>query len=360
MSLAIRLASVPARSSRDCRRHWAGFPCVNCGCWPQACAVISMPDLARDGSRIECPRSAELEARLGKAGKNNAVPTLWVTAFVHLAMGRLWSWQLGPGTPAEQIHLFRLLNTLSAEAPIVCDAAYMGFDLVRAIVGSSRSFLFCMSSKVHLYTLEKATLKTWSEGPVLYWPQCAQADGQAPIHCRLIRIPAKGKTKRDVWLLADVLDPARLSLASAAKFYRWRWRSKDMFRTYKRTIDKLKLLSRTAQLVHREAESSLLATQILLAQADLALRPETSASGESVISPRKVLIEIRREMEATAKRRGQSPGKRLEGCRADDRKQTRPKASRPWPRRKSHKPPVIHTLSEEQNVLLNQHFDAAG
>ncbi|MFO0952576.1 MAG: hypothetical protein U0835_15805 [Isosphaeraceae bacterium] len=42
-----------------------------------------------------------------------------------------------------------MLGTLSTQA-IVCDAAYMGYGLVQAIVGSKRSFLFRMSSKVHL------------------------------------------------------------------------------------------------------------------------------------------------------------------------------------------------------------------
>src|SRR3954449_12901293 len=65
-----------------------------------------------DGSRIECPRSAELEARLRPAGKEDAAPTLWVTAFVHLATVVLWSWQVGPGTADERQHLLRLLATL--------------------------------------------------------------------------------------------------------------------------------------------------------------------------------------------------------------------------------------------------------
>jgi hypothetical protein len=317
-----------------------------------------------DGSRVECPRAAELEARLGRAGKDDAAPTLWVTAFVHLPTGLLWSWQLGPGTAAEQVHLRRLLGTLSPEALIVCDAAYMGFDLVKAVLGSRRSFLFRMSSKVHLYTVEEATLTDWTEGPVLYWPGYAQREGSAPIPCRLIRIPATGKARHDVWLLTDVLDPARLSVATAAKFYRWRWRNEGVFRIYKRTVNKMKLSGRTVRLVHREAELSLLSTQILLAHADLALRPATaSATAGAVISPRKVLIGIRRELEATAQRRGQSYRQRLEGCRADDRKQTTPKATRDWPRRKPHKPPkppVLHTLNEEQKALLNQHIGAVG
>jgi hypothetical protein len=315
-----------------------------------------------DGSRIECPRTTELEARLGQAGKTDAAPTLWVTAFVHLSTGLLWSWRLGPGTAAEQEHLRHLLSTLAPEALIVCDAAYMGYDLVRTIVATRRSFLFRMSSKVSLYTLDEATLKDWTEGPVLYWPEYAQRKGIAPLYCRLIRVPAKGKAKHDVWLLTDVLDPARLSAATAAKFYRWRWRNEGVFRIYKRVINKVKLSSRTVGLVHREAELSLLATQLLLAHADLALRPETKAAeGEPVFSPRQVVIAIRREMQGTAQRRVQSYRDRLQGCRAEGRKQTSPKATREWPRRKPHKPPrppVLHTLDTDQKNLLYQHIGA--
>jgi hypothetical protein len=314
-----------------------------------------------DGSRIECPRSAELEARLRQAGKDHSAPTVWVTAFVHLSTGLLWSWHLGPGTADERVHLRRLLATLSPAALIVADAAYMGYELAWAIVQTKRSFLLRMSSKVDLYTLEHKTLKTWSEGPVYYWPACVRTKGKPPIACRLIRVPAKGQVKRDVWLLTDLLDSERLSLATAAKFYRWRWRNEGVFRTYKRTINKLKLSSRTVRLVHREAEASLLALQILLAHADLALRPKATVEGP-VISPRKVLIEIRRELNGSATRRQGSYAQRLEKCRADCRQQKSPKASREWPRRTPHKPPgppVLKTLTDEQKVLLEKHLGAA-
>src|SRR3954471_24764999 len=89
-----------------------------------------------DGSRIECPRTPELERGLGQAGKKDAAPTVWLTAFVHPPTGLLRSWRLGPGTAAEREHLRSLLATLSAEALIVCDAASMGFEPVRAILGA--------------------------------------------------------------------------------------------------------------------------------------------------------------------------------------------------------------------------------
>ena len=314
-----------------------------------------------DGSRIECPRTAELEARLRVAGKEDSAPTVWVTAFVHLALGLLWSWRVGPGTADERLHLRQLLATLSPQALIVADAVYMGYELARAIVQARRSFLLRMSSRVDLSTAERAELSTWTEGLVSYWPACVRKKGLPPLACRLIRVPAHGQAKHDVWLLTDVLDPARLSAKTTAKFYRWRWRNEGVFRIYKRMINKLKLSSRTVRLVHREAEASLLALQLLLAHADLALRPQRSA-GEPAISPRKVLITIRREMKGEAKRREGSYRRRLEGCRADGRVQVSAKGCRKWPRRKPYKPPAppkIHTLTAEQKALIQRHIDAA-
>jgi hypothetical protein len=46
-----------------------------------------------DGSRLECPRTVELEQRLGQGGKKDSAPTVWVTAIVHLLTGVPWSWR---------------------------------------------------------------------------------------------------------------------------------------------------------------------------------------------------------------------------------------------------------------------------
>lgn len=314
-----------------------------------------------DGARVECPRSAELEARLRPAGKPDSAPMLWVTAFVHLGTGLLWSWQLGLGNADERVHLRRLLATLSPAALVVADAAYMGYELAEAIVRSHRSFLLRMSSKVHLYTWDQEALESWSEGLVYYWPADVRKAGQPPLACRLIRVPATGQLKRDVWLLTDVLDATRLPARTAAKFYRWRWRNEGAFRIYKRTLNKTKLCSRTVRLVHREAEASLLALQLLLAHADVALRPKHDM-GRPAIRPRKVLLEIRQEMKGATGRRVRSYHHRLRSCRAEERAQASPKARRVWPRRKPHeppKPPVLKPLSDEQKSLLQQHLEAA-
>jgi hypothetical protein len=225
------LRAFAAGARAQIRRRFAGRLLVD-GFEPMGC----------DGSRLECPRSEQLEASLRPAGKEESAPTVWLTAFVHLGTGLLWSWRLGPGTADERRHLRRLLETLSPVALVVADAAYMGYDLAWAIVESKRSFLLRLSSKHELYTSAHAALQEWSEGPVYYWPKKVQKTGKPPLPCRLIRVPAKGKAKHDVWLLTDVLDPAKLSVQIAAKFYRWRWRNEGLFRTYKRTINKMKRL----------------------------------------------------------------------------------------------------------------------
>jgi hypothetical protein len=315
-----------------------------------------------DGSRVECPRAVELEARLGKGSKETSAPTAWVTAFVHLGLGLLWSWRIGKGTADERLHMRQMLSLLPPQALVVADAAYLGYELASAILGHNQSYLLRMSSKNRLYTVDDIPLDDWQEGQVYYWPETVQKENQPPLLCRLIRVKATGQTKNDVWLLTNILDPQKLSAKTAAKFYRWRWRNEGLFRTYKRTLKKFKLSSRTVRLIHRELEGSLLALQILLAHADLAIRSH-DATGEIAISPRKVLIEIRKEInrDSASHRRIPAYARRLDKCRAETRHQTSPKANREWPRRKPHKapaPPKFLTMREDQKALLQQHIGA--
>jgi hypothetical protein len=98
----------------------------------------------------------------------------------------------------------------------------------------------------------------------------------------------------DVWLMTHG-DAHRRPLPLAAKFYRWRWRNEGLFRTYQRTLGKVKLLSHTVAPAPREAEGSLLAVHLRLAQGALAL---PSAGPESTALPRArhVRLAIRTEI----------------------------------------------------------------
>lgn len=298
-----------------------------------------------DGSRLECPRTAELEQHLGEAGKADSAPSVWLTAFVHLATGVVWAWRLGKGTASEREHLTHLVATLPAKALVVCDAGYTGYGLCRDLLSQGVNFLIRMSSQVPLYTEQQQPVEEFREGIVYYWTDEARRHKDPPLRLRLIRVTGTQRTKHgtrsyDVWLLTSVLSSRRLSVSQAGQWYRWRWENEGFFRTYKRTLSMVKLKSHTIALVHREAENALLATQLLLAMTAAAL-PPAAMSDSAKVSPRLAVREFRREFQRVAKlRRRPVLGKRLAKALREERPgRCSPKAVRDWPRRTPHKPP---------------------
>ena len=175
-----------------------------------------------------------------------------------------------------------------------------------------------------------------------------------PLVVRLWRVRGD---KGDVWLITNVLDEYRLPRRTAGKFYRWRWRNEGLFRTYKRTLGKLKLMSRTVAQVHREAEGSLLATQLLLAQGARAL--PTATTQVVLPSASKVLLEIRVEIRNLTgmylgPRQTRSYFQRLAQARWQDRRQRTSKVRRRWPGRKDHKPPGPPKILQMGTILKDK------
>jgi hypothetical protein len=324
--------------------------------------------LGCDGTRQACPRTEELEQRLGTFGKKDscdAAPMIWNTSIVHLTLGIPWCWRFGRGSKAsERMHLIQMLPLLPKLALIVTDAGYVGYNVVRALAEANVCFLLRMSSNATFYTEDQQPLSDWREGLVYYWPQKFRDAGQPPIRGRLIRITSPSR-KVDVWLLTNVEDQQRLSTEFAGQLYRWRWESEGFFRTYKRTLQKIKLESRTLRLIHREAEASMIATQLLLCQGALAIRSNTRqpTSAETIpvmCSPRGVLLEIRRELRAAVPRRDFT--RRLTQAVRERRWRTTSKEKRKWPRRKPHeppKPPKILMLTDQLKSQIKQHLNAA-
>jgi hypothetical protein len=313
--------------------------------------------LGCDGSRLECPRTEELERRLGAGGKADSAPTVWVTAIVHLLTGVPWSWRFGNGGKAsERHHLVHMLKVLPRGALVVADAGYYGYELIQELIAAGVCFLIRMSSTVTLYTEEQTPLTEFREGIVYYWTDRAQRTGLPPVPARLLCVRDR-KRKVDVWLLTNVISPRQLSLSDASRFYRWRWENEGYFRTYKRTLAKLKLMSRTVREVHREAEASMIATQLLLAQGARALSTPQQDQPRAMCSPRKVLLEIRREIRNLSESRCRGKfSERLKGCAREQRERRSPKAVRAWPRRKDHKPPgppkILRLTPTQRRLIL--------
>jgi len=319
--------------------------------------------LGCDGSRLECCRNDELLARMGKAGKADCSPSLWITAVVHLSTGVPWSWWVGRGNASERDHLRRLLPSLPKRALIVADAGFDGYDLAVSILKSGASFLIRMSSKSHLFVNQPTDRDQFRQGRVSYWPGRAQQAGWPPLRLRLICVRGRRRGKEpkrgaDVWLLTDVAAEG-MTIAQAASFYRLRWENEGLFRSYKRTLSKVHLVGRTVRAVHREAYGSLLACQLLLAQGAWALRgARDRASAVMPCSPRQVILAVRKELNAARKAdRRESYRDRLARCQRERRQRTSPKQKRVWPQRTPHKPPKpphLLTMNERQKTLLSR------
>ena len=312
-----------------------------------------------DGTRQACPRSAELEKRLGTFGKEGSPPMIWNTSIVHLTLGFPFCWRLGKGGKAsERSHLMHMLRWLPAAAMVVADAGYVGYDVAATMIASGVFFLIRMSSNATFYSEADEPLDEFREGIVYYWPKTQQDGGKPPIRGRLIRIHSD-RHKMDVWLFTNVEDTKQLPLETAGVFYRWRWENEGFFRTYKRTLKKVTLMSRTLRLVHREAEASMLATQLLLCQGALAMPAPKKGALPVMCSPRGVLLEMRRDI--SGRRQSKPFCERIAQAQREQRERTSAKQKREWPRRKPHAPPhppVLLRLSDDQKIKIQQHLQA--
>jgi hypothetical protein len=258
---------------------------------------------------------------------------------VLLPLGVPWAWRWGKGTASEHDHLRQLLPTLPERTLLVGDAFYAGYQLFCDLVRAQAAFLIRMSSRVYLYTLEEKPLQRFREGVFYYWPENERAKGRPPLKVRLLRVRGR---QADVWLLTNILDRQQLSHKSAGQIYRWRWKNEGLFRTYKRMLGKVKLRSRTVAMVHREAEGSLLALQLLLALAAKAVQ-QGQQNVLILDSPRRVLLGLRGEIAALLRSLGPRQfaayQRWLQEVRSEEWHRTRPKSRQHWPQKKDYKPP---------------------
>lgn len=313
-----------------------------------------------DGTRQACPRSEELEKRLGTFGKEGSPPMIWNTSIVHLTLGFPFCWRLGKGGKAsERSHLIHMLRWLPAAAMVVADAGYVGYDVAATMIASGVFFLIRMSSNATFYSETDEPLDEFREGIVYYWPKTQRDSKKPPIRGRLMRIHSD-RHKVDVWLFTNVEDPKQLPLEMAGVFYRRRWENEGFFRTYKQTLKKVTLMSRTLRLVHREAEASMIATQLLLCQGAIAMPSPKKDALPVMCSPRGVLLEMRRDI---AGRRQSKPFcERIGRAQREERDRISAKQKREWPRRKPHvppHPPVLLRLTNDQKIKIQQHLQAA-
>lgn len=253
-----------------------------------------------DGSKFDCPRTEANEEGFGVSGRSKSGPQVLLTCLFHVASGMLWGWRRdGVRGDGERSQLKQMLHLLPPAAMLLADAGFTGYELLKALIGRGNSFLIRVGSNVTLIRkLGYAEIER--KGTVYLWPLDQQGRNKRsmpgtlkkvrpPLVLRLIELKdAQGKP---VFLLTNVLDPARLSDRAAAKMFRLRWGIEVMWRGLKQTLGHHKLLSRTPDRCGAELDWAMAGLWMLqlLGGSRMARRRQSPASH----SPAKTLRAVR-------------------------------------------------------------------
>ena len=261
-----------------------------------------------DGTRTECPRTAANRAAFGCAGRKKSGPQQSLTTVLHVGTGLVWDWRRGPGTQAERPHLREMIPDLPQDTLLLADAGFTGYELLRELIDSGRSFVIRAGANVHL--LKK--MGYWAreyDGIVYLWPQAHRE--QPPLILRLVAVRDGDRTMS---LLTNVLDETLLSDLEAVEMYRRRWTLEVFYRSFKRTMEKHK--QRSASPHNAEVELdwsmvslwmlSLLSAERLIARG---VSPRRWSVAESLRVMRRILCD-RKRTRARGGRRVDRPARR--------------------------------------------------
>jgi len=294
---------------------------------------------AGDGSRVEVPRTVANQKAFGCAGKEKTGPQLALTTLYHLGSGLPWDWRIGPGTDAERNHLRAMLGNLPAQALIIADAGFTGYDLLQEIIKSGRSFLIRAGANVTLLT-NLLGVDVEPEGDQVWlWPQDKR--NLPPLKLRLIRLRKSSGSPEEMCLLTDVFDRERLSEETVRMFYRMRWGVELFYRGFKQTLDQHKLRSDAPEQARWELHWALMAHLLLgLMTVEAIVQRGRDPLSMSVAAALRIIRRAMREPQRRWRHRGDLRFL-LGEARKDEYVRTSSKKARHWPHKKNESPPGV-------------------
>lgn len=291
------------------------------------------PSFAVDGTRIETGHTKANEDGLGCAGREKTAPQVFLTTLYHMGTGLPWDFRVGPGTDSERRHLEDMLDALPEGALIVADAGFVGYETCWRILNAKKSFLLRVGSNVTLlkelgYHVEER------DGLVYLWPE-AHRD-KPPLVLRLIVLQ---HGKQTVYLVTNVLDPAALTDEEAGILYKMRWGIEVFYRSYKQTLDRRKMLSRTPATCLAEAQCTMLGIWLLgLLSVRRLIDQGITPRAFSVAKARNAIRKVTRRA-AAHQRHHRALESGLRNAILDKCRRRGPKDARNYPRKKREKPP---------------------
>jgi hypothetical protein len=306
-----------------------------------------------DGSKIECAKTAANEREFGCAGKGKSTPQQFITTLLHLPSGVVWEFRCGPARSSERAHLRDMLDTLPADALLIADAGFTGYELLKAITGGGRHLLIRVGSNVRLLKKLGYAVEEHAQ-TVCLWPD-EQHRKQPPLVLRLITL-VDGRNRK-MHLLASVLDPTRMSDQLAGELYALRWGIELYYRALKQTLRRRKLAADAPATARLELHWAMVALWLLsLLGVGAIIRNGGDPRRFSVATALRCL---RRAMRVPTSRCGRNGLQRQLAAAVRDAYQRRgSKKARDWAHKKKPKPigePRARNATK-QEVLLAQSF----
>lgn len=301
-----------------------------------------------DGSRFETCRTTPNERTLKCAGKESTTPQVFQTTLLHIGTGLPWDFRLGPGTDSERRHLDEMLASLPPHSLLTADAGFISFDLCRWLVEHQHWFLLRVGSNVHL--LSELGWGVEVQGKTVYlWP--TRHRHHPPIVLRLIVVT--NEDRQPVYLVTNVFDEDVLSDRDAAEIYALRWELELYYRSFKQTLGRKTLQSRTPHKSLTEQTWNVFGAwllQLITAQELIAggQAPASWSAAKARHAARKLL---RQAVTDGSCRPNETFRRQLRHATRDDYERAGPKQIRHWPRKKQETPPgppKIQPATDEQ------------
>jgi Transposase DDE domain len=288
---------------------------------------------AVDGSRVECPRTKANKRELKCAGRKKTGPQLFVTTLLHMGTGLPWDFRIGPGKASARRHLEDMLGVLPLQSLVVADAGFTGYDLYQRIMAAQQNFLLRVGANVHLLR-ELGYVEREGRDIVYLWPE--KNRDKPPLVVRLIE---RRQGKKKMYLVTNVLDKQALSEKSAALLYAMRWGVEIFYRSFKQTLQKRKMLSRSPEAAKCELTWALFGIWLLgqMSVANILARGGDPLSWSAALARNRVRCSMRRAL--SGRHRDRSLAGDLAWAVHDNYVRHGSKKALDWPHKKNEKPP---------------------